>query len=263
MRLFWELTKLSFQRQLSYRSATIAGLVTNYFFGILRATILIALYDLEPSVEGISVQGAITYAALGQALIGYLSMFSWHDLMNTIYTGEIGSDLLKPMNYFGFWMAQDLGRAFVQILFRGIVLLIAFTFIYDLYWPTSYSTIFFFLLSLLLAWLISFSWRFMVNLTAFWTPNARGILRFIFVLSWFFSGFLMPLRFFPDWVLSIGYLMPFPHMFNTIIEIYLGILTGSDLLQALLYQVLWVFGLIFVGHLLLKMGVKRLVILGG
>ncbi|MBW8012786.1 MAG: hypothetical protein FVQ83_16330 [Chloroflexi bacterium] len=41
MRLFLELTKRSFQRQLSYRAAAIAGLATNFFFGLLRAAVLI------------------------------------------------------------------------------------------------------------------------------------------------------------------------------------------------------------------------------
>lgn len=263
MRLFFELTKLSFQRQLTYRAATLAGFFTNYFFGILRATIFVALYDLQPSVEGISVTGAITYAAIGQALIGYLSMFNWYDLMNTIYTGDIASDLLKPMNYFNFWLAQDLGRALVQLLFRGIILLVAFSFIYELFWPRNLATIAALILSILLSWLVSFSWRFLVNLSAFWTPNARGILRLVFVLSWFFSGFLMPLRFFPAWVIQISYMTPFPHMFNTVIEVYLEILHGGELIRALLNQLLWALGLIFVGQVVLRTGIKRLVILGG
>jgi hypothetical protein len=37
MRLFWEISKLAFQRQLTYRAATLAGLATNFFFGMLRA----------------------------------------------------------------------------------------------------------------------------------------------------------------------------------------------------------------------------------
>jgi ABC-2 type transport system permease protein len=263
MRLFWELTKISFQRHLTYRTAAIAGLVTNFFFGILRAMILVALYDLQPSVEGISIKGAITYAALSQALIGFLSMFHWYDLMNTIYTGDVASDLLKPMNYFRFWMAQDLGRALVQLILRGFTLLFAFTFVFDLYWPKTLPCLFGLLLSIPLGWLVSFSWRFLINLSAFWTPNARGILRFIFVLSWFFSGFMMPLRFFPEWVIRIAHLMPFPYMFNTVVEIYLGILNGPELIQAILYQVLWGLGLIFIGQLILRMGVRRLVVLGG
>lgn len=262
MRLFWELVKISFQRHLTYRAATLAGLVTNFVFGILRAAIFVALYDLQTEVEGITLQGVITYAALGQALIGYLSIFSWFDLMNTVYTGDIASDLLKPMNYFSYWMAQDLGRAGVQFLLRGVTLILGFGLIYDLYWPTpiALSPI---AVTLFLSWLISFSWRFLINLTAFWTPNARGILRLIFVLSWFFSGFLMPLRFFPDWIQSVGKWLPFSAMFNTVIEVYLGVVQGSELVWALTQQVLWSIVLILAGQMVLRSGIRRLVILGG
>ena len=35
MRLFWELIRLSFRLQLTYRAANLAGLATNFFFGLL------------------------------------------------------------------------------------------------------------------------------------------------------------------------------------------------------------------------------------
>ena len=42
MRLYWEVAKRSFQRQLAYRAATLAGLVTNAFFGYLRGAVFMA-----------------------------------------------------------------------------------------------------------------------------------------------------------------------------------------------------------------------------
>lgn len=263
MHLFWKLTKTSIQRYLTYRAATIAGLVTNIFFGIIRANILIALYDVQPSVAGISIQGAITFAALGQALIGYLSLFNWYDLMETVYTGDISSDLLKPMNYFNYWLAQDMGRAIVQLVLRGITLMIGFALIYDIQWPKNITNVIAFLVSIVFSWFLSFSWRFLVNLSSFWTSNARGILRFFFILSWFFSGFLMPLRFFPPWVTRISYFTPFPHTFNTVIEIYLGVITGPTILIALAQQLLWAIVLTILGQWVLQIGIKRLAILGG
>jgi len=263
MELYWELSKRSFQRHLTYRSATLAGLVTNFFFGILRATVFIALYDLQQSVQGISLQGAITFAALGQAMIGYLNMFIWQELSDSVYTGDIGSDLLKPLNFFIFWMAQDFGRAIVQFLLRGIILILGFELVYDLYWPESPINILAIFTSIFLSWMISFSWRFLANLTAFWTSDARGILRIIFAMPLFFSGFLMPLRFFPDWLEKICYLTPFPHMFNSVIEIYLGVIQGFDILKTLGFQLLWILILILISQLVLKAGLKNLSILGG
>jgi ABC-2 type transport system permease protein len=111
--------------------------------------------------------------------------------------------------------------------------------------------------------LVSFAWRFLVNLAAFWTPNAIGVGRFAFGITWVMSGFIMPLRFFPDWFVTLCNLSPFPAMVNTVIELYLGVLTGPEILQALLQQVLWVVILVLLGQLVLRAGVKRLVIQGG
>ena len=132
MELYWEISKRSLQRFLTYRTATLAGFITNFFFGILRATIFIALFDLQESVQGITVQGAVTFAALGQAMIGFLSLFSWSELATTVYTGDVASDLLKPINYFLYWMAQDFGRAILQFLLRGVIFMVGFELVFDL-----------------------------------------------------------------------------------------------------------------------------------
>ncbi len=110
---------------------------------------------------------------------------------------------------------------------------------------------------------MSFAWRFLVNLAAFWTPDARGVGRLAFSLSWFLSGFLMPLRFFPNWFVRLANLTPFPSTVNTIVEVYLGVLTGPEIVQALLTQALWVALLFGAGQLVLRAGVRHLVIQGG
>ncbi|MBI1802072.1 MAG: hypothetical protein HYR71_10640, partial [Chloroflexi bacterium] len=53
------LARLAFQRYLAYRTANLAGLATNAFFGALRAYILIALFGAQTHVAGYSVQGAV------------------------------------------------------------------------------------------------------------------------------------------------------------------------------------------------------------
>ena len=169
MRLFWELSKLAFQRQLTYRAATLAGLTTNFFFGMLRASVLIALFHGGSEIAGMTITDAITFTGLTQGTIAILSLFSWFEVMNSVYTGAVSSDLLKSMNFFSFWLAQDTGRAFASMLLRGYAVF------FDITIPQSLPQWLAFFLVLVLAWLISFSWRFLVNLAAFWTPNALGI----------------------------------------------------------------------------------------
>jgi len=263
MRLFLELTKLAFQRQLTYRAATLAGLATNIFFGILRAAVLVALYGVQTQVAGMTITDAITYTGISQAAIAFLSLFGWYDVMNSVYTGEIATDLLKPMYYFTFWLGQDLGRAMANFLLRGVTVMAFYTIVFKISVPHGWQQWIALALALGLSWMVSFSWRFLVNLASFWTPNAMGIGRFAFILSWFLSGFMMPLRFFPDWFVRLCYLTPFPYTVNAIVEIYLDLLTGKTLVLILLGQILWIIVLIGIIQVVLRAGVRRLEILGG
>lgn len=263
MTQFFNIVKLSFKQQLAYRMALWAGLATNLFFGLLRAALLIALYGNQVEVNGLSLTGAVTYVGLTQAMIAYLTMFGSFDMMNTIYTGAIGADLLKPVSYFLYWMGRDYGKSLVNLLGRGILFMLAYSLFYPILLPVEVSQWVFLVISLALSWLISFSWRFLVSLAAFWSPDARGIMRIAYGMSQFLSGFILPLRLLPDWFTSLVSYTPFPSMVNTSVEIYLGILDRASLSNALVIQLVWFFALALIGHWVLRAGIRKLVIQGG
>jgi ABC-2 type transport system permease protein len=253
----------SFQRQISYRAATLAGLATNFFWGLLRVALMTALYKTQVEVAGFSLRDAITFTGLTQALIGFLAAFRWNELMDSVYTGEIAGDLLKPVDLYTQWMARDLGRAIAQLLTRGLTMMAAYALLVGISLPQTLGHWGAVVVALGLAWWVSFSWRFLANLAAFWTPNALGIVRMVFFISLFFAGFLMPLAFFPEWVQQAVYFTPFPHTVNTVVEVFLGVAQGPALLIAFAWQVIWGLALFLAGQLVLSAGVKRLVILGG
>jgi len=96
MRKYLALAQLAIQRQITYRSATMAGLATNIFFGLLRAAVMVALYASQTEVLGMTLQDAVTYTGISQASIAYLSLFSWFEVIYSVSSGQVGSDLLKP-----------------------------------------------------------------------------------------------------------------------------------------------------------------------
>lgn len=263
MRLFWEITRLAFRRQLTYRAAAWAGLATNIFFGLLRALVMIALFGARDQVAGMTLQDAVTYTGLTQAVIAYLSIFGWYDVMDSVHSGEISADLLRPLGYIRFWLAVDLGRAAVNLLLRGVTIMLIYALFIDLSLPGSPARWLALGPAIFLSWLVSFGWRFLVNLAAFWTPNARGVGRFAFGMVWVLSGFYMPLRLYPAWFQAICQATPFPALVNTPVEVFLGLLEGQALWMALLHQAAWTAALLAVAHLILNQGVRRLVIQGG
>jgi len=263
MRLYFELAKKAAQRQLAYRQANLAGLLTNLFFGALRAYVLIALYGLRPEIAGYTLTAAITYTGLTQAILRAVQIFGWQDLMKTVRSGDIASDLAKPFDYYFFWLAQDLGANVVHLIVRGIPIMLVYAVATSLVWPSDVNAALAFALSLLLAMLVSFAWRFCVNITALWSADALGFARLGYTLAMFLSGFLIPVTFFPSWLKTLAAWTPFPAMIETPVEIWMGILSGPAVAAALIQQAFWAGVMMLLGRLMLAAGTRKLVIQGG
>ena len=155
MRTFLHILKLSILQQTTYRTALIAGLVTNFFFGLFRAAVVVALYAGPGEVNGLSLAGALTFVAIGQAMIAFLLIFGTYDLMATVYTGSIGSDLIRPVRSFPSGWPKTWG-ALVNLVMRGLLLVLVFTLFYQVLSPTGWPD-----------WLWTcFRWRW-----AGWSPS--------------------------------------------------------------------------------------------
>lgn len=263
VRLYFELAKKAAQRQMAYREANLAGMATNLFFGALRAYLLIALYGAQPQIAGYTLAGAITYTGVTQAMLRSLQLFGWQDIMNTIRSGDIASDLAKPFDYYAFWLAQDVGANLVHLAIRGMPIMLAYAVFTTIVWPATWAQAAAFAASLLLAMLISFGFRFCLNIIALWTMDARGFARLAYTFEMFLSGFLVPVTFFPPWLKTLANWTPFPSIVETPMQVWLGILSGPAAAQAILGQVVWFVVLVAVGRFMLAAGVRKLVIQGG
>ncbi|WP_051965114.1 ABC transporter permease [Deinococcus misasensis] len=263
MTVFWEIMVRAYQRQITYRAAAIAGLTTNLFFGFLKAAMVTAFYQSTSSMSGMDLRQAITFTGISQGLLGFLSIFGTFDLMRTIYRGEVATDLVKPVSFLGLWMARDFGQSIAQLLLRGSVIFVVYSVFLNMQLPESLLQWVCYALSLLLGWILCFMVRFLVNLSAFWSPDARGIARLAYALILFFSGLLMPLRLFPEWVQNLAAWTPFPYILNTPMEVYTGVLQGPALLNALVLQVLWLMAMFLLTRLVWQQATRRLMVLGG
>jgi ABC-2 type transport system permease protein len=264
MRLYWEVARRALQRQLAYATANLAGLVTNVFFGYLRAAVLLAFYGGgQSSIAGYDASAAVSYAWITQAMIMVVALWGWWEVEETIRTGDVVSDLSKPFSYVGFWLARDAGRAVYFVVFRCAPILLAGQVLFGLRWPPTPLAWLAFLLSLAMAVVVSFGWRFLLNVSAFWTTDARGVGWLALAASLFLGGFAIPLRFFPDWLQPIVLALPFAAMTQVPSDLFVGRLSGSVALVGLAQQAVWVVVMLALAHALTGLATRRVVTQGG
>src|SRR5438445_4810651 len=120
LRFYVEVARTAYRRQLIYRWANLAGLLTNIFFGAIFSYVIIALYQARPVAAGYDVQDALRYVWLAQAMVMVVLTFGWYDLMLTIRSGEVVSDLSKPCDFYWYWLSREVGRSVYFLLCRGL-----------------------------------------------------------------------------------------------------------------------------------------------
>ncbi len=253
----------SFQKHLTYRAANLAGILTNSFFGAVYVSVYIALFQGRTTVGELDVRDAVTYVILTQSLLMAMSAFGNRELSEAIIKGQIAGDLSRPVDFYLYWAAIDLGRALYYLIFRGIPTFVVGLILFHPRLPATPADAAGFALCALTGMVVSYVFRFVPNCLAFWTTDARGINYLVNTIILFFSGFAVPLNFFPPGLRTVALLLPFSSLANLPVNIYLGKLNGAELAVALGTQAAWVVVMVVAGRAMFSRVVTRLTIHGG
>jgi ABC-2 type transport system permease protein len=262
MRLYYEVALRAFRRATTYRVAALAGLITNAFFGALFSLIYIAVYKDHTSMAGYSVREAVSYLWITQSLISIGSAWVSGDLTRSIRTGDVAVDLMRPWNFYTYWLSQQLGDKCFNLVLRGSLTYLVGILYFHVTLPTVFDFAFF-LLSVLFAMLISSAFNFLINASAFWLIDNSGLVNIASIVTMFFSGFLIPLAFFPDWLQPIAAALPFQATTSIPVQLFLGRLQGIHLAEALAIQAFWAILMTTLALILMHRAMRKIVIQGG
>jgi ABC-2 type transport system permease protein len=263
VRLYAVVAAGGFRRYATYRIATAAGVFTNTVFGFILAYTYMALWDERPQLGGYDMSQALTYVWLGQALLMTMCVMGTgfeDELIERIRTGDIAIDLYRPADLQLWWLAQDMGRALFHLLGRGLIPVAVGAWLFDLTLPTSPVTWLAFLVAVALGMLVSYSFRFLVALTAFWLLDGAGIIQMAWLAGVFCSGMVLPLNVFPGLLGEVVRALPWAALIQAPADILLG---EGDPLGTFAFQAGWAVALLAVGRLLQAVATRRVVVQGG
>ena len=267
MRLYYEIAVRSFRRASTYRIAYISSILTNAFFGAVRCFIFIAAYRASNvgatgQPAGFSLTDAISYTWLAQAMISLEAGWVTSSIASTIWTGEVITDLSRPWSFYGYWLSRAFGERGFNLLIRGPLTYLVGVLYFAARVP-SWPQLMAFAVAALLALVISFAFGFLVNLSAFWLVDSSGVFVIATTVLALFSGFALPLAFFPPWLATIARWLPFQAITNLPAELFLGRIVGWAVWQVFAIQLFWLAVLVGGGLVALRAAVRKVVVQGG
>ena len=91
-----------FQQMLQYRTAAVAGFMTQAWFGAIRVMILAAFFA-GGGAAPMSLHNAVAYTWLGQAFLVFLPWNADPDVAEMVRSGSVAYERLRPVDAYAWW----------------------------------------------------------------------------------------------------------------------------------------------------------------
>ena len=259
--------KLKFTTGLQYRTAAIAGVATQIFFGLVYISIYVAFYESDSSNLPMELSQLVSYLWLNQCF--FTLVYMWYkdkEIINLIKTGNIAYELCRPQNLYLMWLSKLLGERLSKVLLRFLpvvlfALILPSPFNLDL--SITLPRLLIFIISLSLASILVTVITLLYHIICLFTLDEKGIVNMFMVTSDILSGLTIPIPFFPKYLQTITNILPFRYVSDFPFRLYVGNITMNEGLIGILIQGVWIIILIIIGSLLMKKALKKAIIQGG
>lgn len=230
---------MAIQRTWAYRARMALWIIRNMLMLFMLRMVWTAVYGDREIMNGVTLSAMILYvtiAMLQQYLIEPVAMF---ELDARIQRGTVAGDLIRPVGLIPQLLAYDVGFLIGRIPLIMLVLPLA-AIIGSLQLPPTLAAGIGFTVSLILAYVLGLLVWLPVGMLGFWTLNTSGIRFLLSSVMAFVSGQMVPLWFMPGFLRTALEWLPFQGMAYAPLSIYVGQTTGSDILQSISVQLIWI-----------------------
>ncbi len=175
-----------------------------------------------------------------------------------IQQGELTKFLVKPFSYYVLKFFEETPYRILQG-FYGILVLLLFTFFFkNLFVVATDATIIILAVIItILAYVLSFTFKMVIGLSAFWLTDVGGFFQLIEAIILLCAGLLLPLSLLPDVLAKIAYILPFAYMIYFPIISLQGTQSVGQLMHIIAVQLVWITVMAYLYSALWKKGVKK------
>lgn len=257
-----EFAKRAFSREGTYRAQVFTHIGSVLLRVFLLSTLWTALYRNNGEQAGIPLHSMITYATLALLLDLIYGVNGAYVVRQKIRDGSIAIDFMRPISVPLYVFADAVGQTAFAALQIVPALLLSLLLVH-VDGPPSAAAGLAFVASVALGFVVNYFIDLLMATITFWTMEIFGVQLMQQFIASLLSGSLVPLYFFPPFLQSLAFALPFAAVYNAPLSIYIGKVTGPAILATLGLQALWAVALGAVAMAVWRVGERRVVIQGG
>lgn len=257
---------MRFLALLQYRAAALAGMCTNWAFGMMRVMVMMAFYASADRTQPMELAQAISYIWMGQMMIGILPWNLDKDVSNSVITGQVAYELTRPIDIYLMWYMRTLAYRIAPTLMRGIPMFIICAFIipidYRIQLPDAAALSAWFIATMG-ALVLSVAITNLMHAYVLIIQKVDGLTRLVNALAELLSGMIIPLGLMPDLMAGFLRYQPFAGVVDLPAQLFCGTMAPSQVWAVVGMQAVWAVVFICAGRAVTNYGLKRVVLAGG
>lgn len=267
MKSYLSYFKLKFKTGLQYKAAAIAGMSTQFFFGIIYVSVYIAFYQSDSSNLPMPLDQLVSFLWLNQCFFSLI--FMWYkdkDILNLIKKGNIAYELCRPQDLYFMWYFKILGERLSNVVLRFLPVMIIALLLpspYNLDLAITIPRLIIFLISLILSSLLVVAIILLFHIICLYTLDEKGIVNMFMVMTDILSGLVIPIPFFPNFLQKICNILPFRYVSDFPFRLYVGNVSLNSGINGIIIQIIWIIILFILGKTLMNNSLKKTVVQGG
>lgn len=183
-----------------------------------------------------------------------------------IVDGSIAARMIRPCSFEMCFLFQELGNRLISVSMIFVPMVAGVEiYRYITCGELRFNIVYFllYIVSLLIAYMISFYFNVCYGFMAFFFKNLWGTTLIKETLVGFLSGAIVPLAFLPSGLAAVLNFLPFASLSYTPVMIYMGMYTYPQIAMRLGLQLFWMVVMFGVSKLIWRSAVKRLAVQGG
>ncbi len=250
------LVRTSWATVLEYRAQVILWIVSWLFPLIMMAVWLAVVDEAGPAAGWDESDFASYYVAA--AMVMYLTsawvVWEWDE---DIRTGSLSVKLLKPLDPFHHYLANELGWKLFALALLVPLIAVATWLLPILHYPVTPGRLLVVAVSIVLGFALNMAMSCAFGVLAFWTTQAHSLFGIWTGVGQFLSGWIAPLALFPAGLRQVAGILPFYATLGLPIEILMGRLTGAEIARELSVGAVWTVFFVVLYRVLWRAGLRR------
>lgn len=262
-KVYFYVYKMQIIKSMAYKFDVYGNIIMQTIIMIATAFFWKALFSNAENVGGVTVETMLTYTVVSSMVSVLLTTNVENRINDSVRKGTIAVDMMRPVNIFRVFLAENLGGVTALIFQNLLPIFIIGSLLIKVPVPASVGDGLLFVVSMVLAFCINWFIAEMFGMWSFSIIEMSALIQVKKHLIRLLSGSMIPIWFFPEWLRSVLEYLPFMYIYQMPISIYVGQYTSESLAKGLIIQLIWAVALYVLKSYLEKRVTKSVMIQGG